>query len=177
MRVVRTLLRLLATACLAWGVIAPGTPAAELPEMDVKAAFLYNFALFTEWPPEVGPTVALCVIEGGAFRTEFTEFQGQPVGNRRFEMRHVPDAESTQGCQIVFLPRASAAAMSRSLRTLGGHRHLLTIGDSPEAGQAGVGINLVLKDARVTFDVNLKPVQDSGLNLSSKLLRLAQHVR
>lgn len=177
MAVLRRLLGFVAIACLTRGGVTSVALAAEVPETQLKAAFLYNFALFTEWPAETGQTVTLCVINGAVFRNEFEPFQGQPLGGRRFEMRHVADVESAQGCQLAFLPRASSAALARSLRILGGHRHLLTVGDSPEAAEAGVGINLAVKDARVTFDVNLKSVQDTGLILSSKLLRLAQHVR
>ncbi len=171
------LLGLWATACLAWaGLASPGL-AAELPEYQLKAAFLFNFALFTDWPADTGTTITLCVIEGGGFRNELEEFQGQAVGTRRFVVQHVPDAESTQGCQLVFLPKAPAATMARSMRHLANRQALLLVGDSPEAAQAGVGINMAINDSHVSFDVNLKTVQEAGLTLSSKLLRLARHVR
>lgn len=164
-------------ACLAWaGLAAPGL-AAELPEYQVKAAFLYNFALFTEWPAHSGNTITLCVVEGSALQTELEEFEGQSVGNRQFAVRRVTDAEATQGCQLLFLPRATAGSMGRTKRMLAPRDHLLVVGDSPEAAQAGAGINMSINDARVIFDVNLQRVQDAKLTLSSKLLRLARHAR
>lgn len=176
MRSVRRLLLALATACLACGGARPAD-AAELPEMQLKAAFLYNFAVFTEWPPETGPTVTLCVLDGSGFQGEFEEFLRQPVGSRHFGVRQVRDFDALQNCQMAFVPRAAVPSMARSRRTTASHHHLLTIGDSQEAAQAGVGINLVIKDAHVNFDVNTRSVQDAGLTLSSKLMRLARHVR
>lgn len=164
-----------AAALFALGLAAPGSGATALPENQLKAAFLYNFAVFTEWPADTGPTVTLCVINGTEFRNEFDEFLGQPVGSRRFAMRHVQDADAVQGCQLAYLPRRTPAAMARSLRMLNGRRNLLTVGDSPEAEQAGVAINMAVKDAHMTFEVNFKSIQYSGLTLSSKLLRLSQH--
>jgi hypothetical protein len=167
----------LACATCAWAAITPASRAADLPEYDLKAAFLYNFALFTEWPADVGQTVTLCIVDGDVLRHELDEFQGKSIGSRHFAARRISEVDAAEDCQMAFLPRASASAMKRSVRMLSSQRHVLIVGDSPEAAQAGVGINMTLKDARVTFDVNLKAVQDGGLNLSSKLLRLAKNVR
>lgn len=170
-------MRRLAAAGLSWAVVASSCLAIELPEHELKAAFLYNFARFTEWPVQVGPTVTLCAIGGEELDVSLETLRGQPVGTRRFEYRRVKDADATQDCQMVYLGQDSPAAILRSMRSLGGRRHVLVVGDSPDAGRAGVGINMTLRDARVTFEVNRQAISSANLELSSKLMRLAQNVR
>jgi len=173
---VRIPLKPLATVGLAWAVAVTSCFAIELPEHELKAAFLYNFARFTEWPAETGPAVTLCAIGGENLDKSLETLRGQPVGARRFAFRRVKDADATQDCQMVFLADNAPVPIARSMRSLLGRRHVLVVGDSPDAARAGVGINMSLRDARVTFEVNRQAVESTGLELSSKLLRLAQNV-
>jgi hypothetical protein len=167
-RVAATLL-----ALCAW---APGVRAADaLPEYRLKAAFLYNFALFTEWPAGVGSTLQLCVFGTDPFGGELDGLQGKVVGERSIAVQRKSGIDGLKGCQIVFVAPAAAAQLPRVLEALDGQT-VLTVADSAGAARQGVALNLSVNQNKVTFEANLKAARAARLNLSSKLLRLATEV-
>lgn len=156
------------------GLFGGGHAAAEtVPEYSLKAAVLYNFALFVEWPQSVGDQVTLCVIGADPFGAELDALQGEPVGSRSLQVKRLGRLAPLSGCQLLFIPEPSMANLPQILSALDGLA-VLTVADSPGAAQAGVGINLGLQNARVVFEINLGAVRRGGLMVSSKLLRLAQ---
>ena len=159
------------------GLLALASPARgeELPEYRLKAAFLYNFALLTEWPATVGQTLNLCVHGRDPFAGELDGLQGKVVGGRRIAVQRPAGREALNQCQILFVAASAIDALPRVLESL--HRSpVLTVADSAGAAQQGVAINMAVGQARVTFEVNLKAAQGAQLVLSSKLLRLATEV-
>jgi hypothetical protein len=158
-------------------LMACGVPARaeELPEYRLKAAFLYNFALFTEWPAEVGATLNLCVFGVDPFGREIDALQGKAVGARSIVVRRRTGADSLDDCQILFI---SGPAMDKLARVLDGLRGspTLTVADSPGAAGRGVALNMSVALNKVTFEANLPAARGAGLNLSSQLLRLATQV-
>src|ERR1700691_3755800 len=91
--------------CLALALTAFATAAVsdDLPEYRLKAAFLYNFALFTEWPADIGSTLNLCVYGRDPFGEEINALQGKPAGNRRIVVHRVTRVEGLSVCQVVFI--------------------------------------------------------------------------
>lgn len=146
-----------------------------LPEYRLKAAYLYNFATFTEWPAGTGPTLRLCVHGGDPFGEEIDRLQGKTVDGRTLTVQRTVSPEDLKGCQIVYISPAAADQLPGVLDRLSG-KPVLTVADSEGAARQGVGINMVMVQQRVAFEVNLAAVRRSGLNLSSKLLRLASEV-
>lgn len=174
MRSARDLVARLALAlALAWSTTVH---AGDLPEYRLKAAFVYNFALFTEWPAEVGSTINVCVLGKDPFGDEIDPLQGKPVGNRTIAIQRKPAVEALKGCQVVFFPAASLAGLPKALETLRG-TPVLTIADTPGALAQGVALNMNLVQNKVTFEANLEAARAARLTLSSKLLRLATEVR
>ena len=147
----------------------------QLSEYRLKAAFLYNFALFTEWPEDTGSSLTVCVCGSDPFREELDALQGKPVGERRLAVRRTSDGESLAGCQIVFIAPSAIAGLPRLLDELRGNP-ALTVADSPGAASHGVALNMSVTQNKVAFEANLRAARDAGLNLSSKLLRLATGV-
>jgi hypothetical protein len=154
---------------------APPARADELPEYRLKAAFLYNFALFTEWPAEVGGTLNLCINGPDPFGKEIDALQGKAVGERSIAVQRKAAGESLTGCQIVFVAPAAIGTLPRVLEGVRG-RPVLTVADSVGAARQGVALNLAVEQNRVSFEANLLAARGAGLNLSSKLLRLATEV-
>jgi len=149
-------------------------------ERDVKAAFLYNFAKFVEWPPEVfanatSPMV-LCVLDdeplGASLRATV---KGETLNNRRFEVRLLRDPFGAQTCHILFVGPAEKGRLPEILAALRGTGVLTVGGGSDFLGRGGM-IRLFLEQHRVRFDINLDAAEQSHLKLSSKLLRLARAV-
>lgn len=166
----------LAAAALALCAWAPAARAADaLPEYRLKAAFLYNFALFTEWPAGVGATLQLCVLGTDPFGGELDGLQGKAVGERSLAVQRKTGIDGLKGCQIVFVAPAAVAQLPRVLDALEGQA-VLTVADSAGAARQGVALNMAVNQNKVTFEANLKAARAAKLNLSSKLLRLATEV-
>ena len=155
---------------------APISRAENQAEYRLKAAFLYNFAAFTEWPSEVGNSLNLCVYGPDPFGEHLDNLRGKSVGKRTLSVSRASSVERLGSCQIVFITRPVIGNLPRVLDALNG-RPVLTIADSPGAMRQGVVLNMGSEQNRVTFEVNLVAARDNGLNLSSQLLRLATEVR
>ena len=174
-----TAVHALGTALLST-LLAVASPAAyaadaELSEYQVKAAYLYNFITFTEWPAATAGELRLCVYGPDPFGAELDMLQGKSIDGRTLAVARVTSVELLDACQIVFLAREVISNLPRILDRLQGRTTLL-IADSPGAVRAGVGINMLNEADRVSFEVNLDAVHAQGLNLSFRLLRLAEEV-
>jgi hypothetical protein len=152
--------------------------AAEIDEYQVKAAFLFNFAKFVEWPAQAfksaGSPIEICVLGPNPFGFSLANaVEGKVVGNRQFVVRDVRDAQQAGDCHILFV---SAAAWIRSQAHLGEIKKccVLTVGETGEFIPRGGMINLRLEDARVRVEINPDAAARAGLRISSKLLSLAE---
>lgn len=149
--------------------------AEDLPEYRIKAAFVYNFAAFAEWPAELGPTLNLCIHGSDPFGAEIAPLAGKKIGERSLAIQHRATLAGLRGCQIVFIAGSEAAQLPRVLEALRG-QPVLTVADAPGALAQGVMLNMQLSEGRVTFGANLAAVRAARLSLSAKLLRLASEV-
>ena len=154
---------------------APLARSEELPEYRLKAAFLYNFAVFTEWPADVGSTLNLCLYGSDPFGAEIDPLNGKKVGERSVALQRKSTLESLKGCQIVFVAATSIGQLPRVLESLRG-QPVLTLADTPGAVHQGAALNMAVAQGRITFEANLAAARAARLNLSSKLLRLATEV-
>jgi uncharacterized protein DUF4154 len=154
---------------------APPLRAEELPEYRLKAAFLYNFAQFTEWPADVGATLMLCVLGQDPFGKDLDALQGKSVGGRTLDVQRRAVNESLKGCQVVFFSSSAIASIPRLLEQLRSSP-VLTVADSPGAARLGVALNMAVDGDRITFEANLAAARAAHIDLSSKLLRLATEV-
>ena len=163
--------------CLALAVTAFAAAAAsdDLPEYRLKAAFLYNFALFTEWPAGTSSALNLCVYGRDPFGEEINALQGKPVGERHLVIRRVTTVDGLAVCQVVFIAGPSGDSISRVLSTLRGAT-VLTIADAAGAAEQGVALNMDVVKSKITFEANLTAARAANLKLSSKLLSLATEV-
>jgi YfiR/HmsC-like len=155
--------------------VAPHTLAQDLSEYRLKAAFLYNFAVFTEWPAEVGSTLTLCVHGPNPFGKDIEGLHGKAVGARRIAVQLDIGADALDQCEILFITAGAITSLPRVLEKLR-QKPVLTVADSPGAARQGVALNMGLAQNKITFEANLKAAQAAKLNLSSKLLRLAVEV-
>lgn len=170
---VRGLMALLWLA--AWLGVTTGVRADELPEYRLKAAFVYNFMLFTEWPAATGRTLHLCIHGKDPFGVEIDGLQGKLAAGRSIAVHRRAAGESLNDCQAVFIAASLADSLPRVLAGLQG-QPVLTLADSPGAMQAGVALNMAVSQGKVSFQANLQAARRAGLDLSSKLLRLATEV-
>ncbi len=156
-------------------------PAQVLDEYQVKAAFLYNFAKFVEWPPEAFRTakdpILVCVLGHNPFGNALAEaIRGKSIAGRAFAYRHVSDAESASACQILFVGSEESKhfrSLLENLKPMG----ILTVGETQGFAADGGVINFKLDDGRVRFEINVNAAEHEQLHISAKLLSLAQIVK
>jgi YfiR/HmsC-like len=162
--------------------LAMGTPAQSptAGEYQVKAAFLYNFAKFVEWPSssfsDASAPFRICVFGLDPFGQELHDITSEKtVNGRKLQVDQVADLQLARTCHILFIASSEKAQLKRILESLRG-TNVLTVGDSDGFAKLGVIINFVLENNRVQFEVNHKAAEQAGLNISSKLLSVAKLV-
>lgn len=149
-------------------------------EYQVKAAFLYNFAKFVEWPPSsfsnASAPLRICVLGQDPFGQELRNITNEKIVNgHKLQVDQVVDVHTAKTCQILFVASSEKAQLNRILEGVRGS-DVLTIGDTK--GFVGLGgiINFVLENNRVQFEINHKAAEQAGLKISSKLLNVAKVV-
>ena len=176
MRPTHFLLVLTAGLCalLLWPSVARSADEAQL-----KAAIVYNILLFVEWPPGLvtqGNKLVLCITPGGAVNDAFRALDGRELRGARVALHRLTGGNAAPVCHAVFVEAADGgrlAGVVKSQRAAGA----LLLSDDPASPADTTAIVLHRVGSRIAFDVNLRPVRQAGLSLSSKLLRLARTVR
>jgi hypothetical protein len=153
----------------------------EASEYQIKAAFLYNFAKFVEWPPEnsrgADDPMTICIVGEDPFGSILDEFtRGKTVNDRRVLISRLKPGEDLKGCQIAFISSAERNQL-KSIFQSAAQAHVLTVGESEGFSARGGVIDFIREDKMVHFEVNVDAAQRANLKISSKLLGLAKIVR
>ncbi|MEW5888770.1 MAG: YfiR family protein [Pseudomonadota bacterium] len=169
----RLILLILALAALPAG-------AQPVPEYELKAAFVYNFVQFTEWPADSpwdsSPTLNLCVSASSPLSSALYALNDRAIRGRRLAVRFVGSYDALPGCHVLFLDAADRPRLAQIRKSLAGAA-VLTISDDSDIIRDGVVIGLGLLDNnRMGFEVNLQAMRQARLTISSKLLRLSQPI-
>lgn len=169
----------LVTAAVGAGalVAALAASAAAQDEYGVKAAFLFNFAKFVEWPADAfaAPDAGLVMCVAGAGDVDAAvqgTVKGKLVNGRPIEVRRVSDGD-VRSCHLLFVAdgRARAAELVEGARSAS----VLTVGETPGFTQLGGVINFTTEDNKVRFEINEDAAKKARLKISSKLLSLAKN--
>jgi YfiR/HmsC-like len=157
---------------------------AEAPavsEYDVKAAFLFNFAKFVEWPPPAfaddREPIVIAVLGTDPFGAALDRaLAGKTIRGRSIVVRRFPTVDRIEACHVLFVSRSESQRFSEILARLG-RSPVLTVGDDDHFAEAGGMMSFVVERNHVRFDVGLRAAREAGLNLSSELLKVARVVR
>lgn len=149
-------------------------------EYRVKAAFLYNFAKFVEWPAHgakgPGDAIAICVLGKNPFGDALAEaVNGKTIENTPFIVRQLADVQEAGACRILFISsseRKNFHAILSGLRTA----HVLTVGEADNFTAEGGIVTFKVEDGSVRIQINPDAAAEAKLHISSKLLSLAQIV-
>ena len=169
---------------LAAMLISGGTPSFArgdpAPEYAVKAAFLYNFAKFVEWPADAfaGPAspIVFFVFGEDPFDDAIKSLKGKTANGRPIVVRYAANLGELERCHLLFISAPSVALLPKILQATKGW-NVLTVGDVDGFARDGGTINLVNEEQRVGIEVNMEAAQRSRLQISSKLLGLAKIVK
>ncbi len=159
--------------------LLPGVAAAE-SEDQVKAAFLFNFVRYVEWPAQAfaseAAPIRLCLIAERAFEQIVTVIvSGRSVGERPVAVEGIEGLGAAKGCHLLFLDEASGLPASVVAERLGSLA-IFTISDGSQFAAEGGIANFILVDSKIRFEINPSAARRAGLKISSSLLRLAKLV-
>jgi hypothetical protein len=168
--------RRLAISAILGGVFIALAQAQARDEYQVKAAFLYNFARFVEWPAEpfTGPAdpIVTCILGKDPFGHWLKEaINGRSIEGRALTLRHITGAADAASRQILF---AGSSEPKRVWTALAGVRKVLTVGECGDASEGGAIVNFVIEDGRVRFEINTDAAELARVRISSRLLSLAR---
>ena len=172
---------LLAALCAVLSM-SSGQPvrARSLAEYEIKAAFIYNFAKFVQWPAEAfgqaqSPLI-LCVIGDDVFGPALDTIEHKLAQGRELKVRRQVRLESARSCHILFIAESEHARLGSVLRAVSG-ASVLTVSDVDRFAEAGGVIGLYNIDNNVQFSINLEQARSASLQINSQLLKLAKIVR
>ena len=169
---------LLAAVCAV--LLPPAMRAQQVPEYQLKAAFLFNFLQFVEWPADAFAAADSPVVLGVLGDDPFGEpldllVQDAAVNGRRIVIRRYQRSDEIEVCHLLFVNLRNSARLKAVIAALNG-RAILTVGDAEGFLEQGGMIQFVMQDNRIRLRINLDAATSAHLTLSSKLLRPAQIV-
>lgn len=176
--VLATLVVVLAAATRVESAPAQPKPGAQLPEYDVKAAYLFNFAKFVEWPasklPPPSTPLRLCIFgTDDPFGDALTALEGKSIREHRLVIERIRRPQQITSCHILFVPRREFR-LARSLLEATAGEPVLTVTEAEEDGEPRGIINLIRRGNRIVFQITPQEAERNGLRISSRLLQLAE---
>jgi hypothetical protein len=155
-------------------------------EYEVKAAYLYNFGRFVEWPNKERPVQAtalsggrftVCVLGQDPFGQALdAALAGEDINGANAAAIRISKPKEAVNCRILFISSSEDTQLKQILVALEG-TSVLTVSDLPQFSQRGGMVQFVLDGKKVRFEVNLTPVEHAHLAMSSQLLKVAVNLR
>lgn len=166
------------------------TPAESSPTPDsvnrqyaynVKAAFLYNFGRYVEWPQEAfagkdGPFV-IGIFGENPFGTVLDRIaKAKTVQDRRIEVRNINSLDSLADCQILFIPNSVTVEQQQRIIEKLRKKPVLLVGEIPKFIDLGGGVDFFLDGNHVRFEINVDAIVRKKMQIDAKLLRIGKKV-
>jgi hypothetical protein len=167
---------LLIAVCIAFVSVPPSGAQNASVEYQVKAVFLFNFAQFVQWPAQAfadrGAPFTICLagdpFEGALEKT----VAGETLNGRRIAVRQLSAVDNVRGCHLIYVSAAESKRETDIIKAVA-NTPVLTVGDSESFINNGGMIRFTEMGRRVRFEINPDAAQHGSLQVSSKLLRLA----
>ncbi len=156
-----------------------GVHAEEASEYQVKAAFIFNFAKFVEWPDRAfaSPETPLvfCIFGDDPFDGALDALQNKRVKNRPVVVKHVNAAGDIRGCHVLFISPKAEGRIAEVLAAIK-DSPVLVVGDTERFIRRGGTIGFLMERNKVVFEINTRAAKGAGLKISSQILTLARNV-
>ena len=153
--------------------------AQTMTQPTLRAAFLFNFTKFVEWPANSsdGGPLSVCILDDAAVEESLAELlDGAPIAGRPVTLVRGARSRPLRGCHVLYVGDPEQARVSATLDELKS-APILTVGDGDKVARGGGMIGLFVEGGRMRFAINPDAVQRAGLHLSSRLLSLAKIVK
>lgn len=161
--------------CLLMVLLAPSANAApQSEEVELKAAFIYNFVLFTSWPQPLR-SLNICVLGQDSYTSALGKYEGRKVMDAPVRVRQIHTADETRSCDVLFVSHAEPELAEQAYKACEG-LPVLTVAESDMTDSSAM-IVLVRDNNRVVFEISQNAATGARLALSSKLLKLARKIR
>lgn len=170
-------------AGLLGAVAASSAPGAEpvSKEYQIKAAFLYNFANFVQWPEQsfadADSPIVIGVLGSSPFGTELDKaIRGRSINGHRLVAIVVQTPAAARQAHLLFVAVTEDSKLDELKAALGG-APVLTVGEAPAFARQGGMITFVLRSDKLRFEINVGTAQKAGLKISAQLQKLATEIR
>ncbi len=141
-------------------------------EYSLKAAFLYNFLKFTEWPSDENQSVSICILGTDPFGSSLTPLNQKKLRNQPIEIRKLSGLEGAEKCMVLFISASEKKRLNEILKYLEG-RPVLTVGDMQNFSKNGGIVGFYTDNGKIRFKINSQAAKLSNLRISGKLLELS----
>jgi hypothetical protein len=160
-------------------ILAFRTEAEVSREQQIKAAYLYNFIKFVDWPATRFESESTPIVIGIHGKSSFvadveSAIKGRKINNREILVRNIGKQEDLRLCHLVFFGSNDNAAVSEMLKGLEG-AGVLTVGEGAFVSAGGM-IGFVLEGDKVRFEINAPAAEREGIRISGQLQKLAKPV-
>jgi YfiR/HmsC-like len=162
-------------------------------EYQIKAAFLYNFVKFTDWPAadsnepnavDANAPIVIGIIGKDPFGRAFEPIKDKRIKGRKIVLKRFKGLEGKQSseqvegirrCHVLFVCRSQKEQLAEIIEAVK-DRPVLTVADMSGFLESGGMINFVMEQNKIRFEINLAAVRRARLRISSRLLRLAKRI-
>ena len=153
----------------------------SMSEYQVKALFLCNFVKYVTWPAEAMPGATSPIVIGILGQDNFDDslthaVEGKNINGREIVIKHFSAGDDLSGCAILFVSSSENSRLGQIL-SKASTLPILTVGESDSFLQSGGIINFMLKEGKIHLAINLASAQKAKLQISSKLLSVADVVK
>lgn len=140
-------------------------------DIQVKAAFIFNFAKFVQWPADSGPIVIGIVGDDALVLAVTRAVESRTIGGRTIVARRLLASDSPKGCHVLYISNLGDQDTAALLTTVQGG--VLTIGETPRFLRDGGMIRMFVEERRMRFQINRRQADAAGLQVSAQLFSLA----
>jgi len=168
----------LCMVCSAGAHVAHATE--TVAEQDLKAAYVFNFIQFIEWPDNEGTPgneVTVCVSAFSPLKRSLNALDGKQAAKGRTVRVRLLDTGAIRACRVLVVQNTEIEPVLRALRTLPASHGVLTVSDEVTVASPEIVIALTQQEGRVVFGISPDAASKAGLTISSRLMRLAKGVR
>jgi len=149
-------------------------------EYNIKAAFLYNFTQFIEWPANAFTNADAPFVIGILGEDPFGSYIDETVANEKLKghpviVQRYSRLRDIRNCNMLFISNSMTSRLQEILAVLD-NKSVLTVSDIPNFARNGGMICFVTKENKIKLQINPSAAKDADLNISSKLLRVADIV-
>jgi hypothetical protein len=166
------------TLLLVFGILLSASQPTDSREYQIKAAFLFNFTQFVEWPvdafPEEGTPLVIGILGEDPFDNYLKEtVSGEKINGHPLVIQHYKNIDDVKTCHILFINQAEINKPGQGVINLKG-KYILTVSDGNDFIKQGGMIRFITKNNKIQIQINPDAAKEVNLIISSKLLRIAE---